>query len=82
MPKRTEAPVTLGLHVAAPAVTAAAEVLDEALDELDEEAEEEEEDDDDEEVEFEELTADEVELVDGIVPFVAPEIVALPAATA
>lgn len=78
MKTKTEAPVTLGLHVAAPAVTAD-EAVDEELLELDEE-----EEDDEDEVELD-PTIDEVELVDGIVPLVTPETVALdvlPAATA
>lgn len=83
MKTKTEASVTVGLHVAAPAVTTD-EAVDEELLELDEE---EEDDDDDEDVDEVELdpTIDEVELVDGIVPLVTPELVefeALPAATA
>lgn len=81
MTTKTEAPVRLGLHVAAPALTAD-EAVDEELLELDEE----EEDDEDDEVEVElDPTVDEVELVDVIVPLVTPEVVELeelPAATA
>lgn len=81
MMTKTEAPVTLGLHAAAPAVTAE-EAVDEELLEL--EDEEEDDEDEEEEVEFD-PTIVEVELVDGIVPLVTPELVefeALPAATA
>lgn len=83
METKTEAPVTLGLQVAAPAVTAD-EAVDEELLELDEEEEDDEDEDDEDEVELD-PTVDEVELVDGIVPLVTPELVefeALPAAAA
>lgn len=81
MKTQTEAPVILVLHVAAPAVTTD-EAVDEELLELDEE--EEDDEDDEDEVELD-PTIDEVELVDGIVPLVTPELVVfdvLPAATA